>query len=268
MKIIDCFLYFNEDKILDIRLNILNSYVNTFVIAEFDLTFQGEKRKKNFNIKKFKKFKNKIKYFYIKTPKYLIEKLKNDQWVIEFYQRNYLKKLIKFCNKEDLIIVSDIDEIPNLHNINKFNFEKKIGVFIQKLFYYKMNLLVKTNKPWQGSRILKKKNLSSCQQLRFERISSSYIKNFFNKKLKPIYNGGWHFSYLMNPNKIKKKIQSFGHIEYNKSKYTEINYIKECIKNQKDLFGRNFFLKKIKFNKLNYPDYLYKNKKKFKGLYL
>ena len=131
MKIFDCFMYFDEDVVLDLRLNTLNKFVDNFVIVESIFTHKGEKRNLNFNIKKFEKFKDKIIYLiYDKQPKEILNKeiQKNDHggYIInallrENGQRNFISEGLKFANDDDLILISDVDEIPNLENINLKN---------------------------------------------------------------------------------------------------------------------------------------------------
>ena len=129
MKIYDCFIYFDEELLLDVRLNILNKFVDKFVIVESRFSHRGEARNPNFNIKKFEKFKDKIEYILLdENPKNLFtidkdDKLINEKIIIngnlrEFYQRNSILHGLKNTEDEDLIIISDVDEIPNLDNLN------------------------------------------------------------------------------------------------------------------------------------------------------
>ena len=150
MRIFDCFIYFDEDLILDLRLRELNKYVDKFIIVESGEDHQGNSKKKNFNINNFYEFKNKIDYYYIeKFPEFIKE-----PWKRENYQRNQIARGIQDASDNDLIIVSDVDEIPNLKKIKNFNVNK-CTIFYQKFYQYKLNLLTGTN--WPGSRIIKKK---------------------------------------------------------------------------------------------------------------
>ena len=182
---------------------------------------------------------------------------------------------IEKANLEDYIIYSDVDEIPNPLKIKEFiNSHYKFGIFMQYLFYYKLNLLSKnTYNEWEGSRICKKKYLKTFENLRanirkknlrykFYRIDKFYLE----KNIKLINNGGWHFSYLMNAKEIIKKIKSSTHIEYNKKEYTNPKLIEKKIKQGKDLFNRGDTFNKIKFTNKIYPKYLIKNKERFKDL--
>ena len=145
---------------------------------------------------------------------------------------------------------------------------------MQYFFYYKLNLLSNNIfNQWEGSRICKKKYLKSFEDLRanvrkknlrykFYRIDKFYLE----KNIKLINNGGWHFSYLMNVKQIIKKIKSSTHTEYNRKKYLNPKIIKKRISEGKDLFNRKDVFNKIEFTKNIYPQYLIKNKIKFKSL--
>jgi|694.fasta_scaffold90518_4 beta-1,4-mannosyl-glycoprotein beta-1,4-N-acetylglucosaminyltransferase len=259
MKIFDCFTYYDEDLVLDIRLNTLNNYVDKFVIIEAGEDHQGNKKKKNFKIDNFKKFKNKIIYlFFDKFPNL------KDSWQRENFQRNFISKALVRAKENDLIIISDVDEIPNLKNYNFVKSKKLFFVFEQKMLYYKINLLSETYPIWHGSKACRKKDLISPQWLRSQKIYKEYpIWKIDKIKFEHIINGGWHFSYLKNYDGIVKKLQSFAHTEYNKPKYTNLKNIKKLVKNHKDIFGRKIKYKKIEINSL-YPEYILKNLDKFK----
>ena len=264
-NIYDCVTYFNEDLLLKIRMEILNKYVDKFVIIESSLNHRGVKKKKNFNINKFKKFKKKIIYHFIKdTPQKKINELKNNQWVLENYQRNQIIRGLKECKDNDLIIISDADEIPNPNKIKEFKERKKIGIFLQKLFYYKFNLKVLNQKYWQGSRILLKKNLTSPQKIRMTKKIPFYsIKRYLKKNYIIINNGGWHFSYLGNAKKIKEKISSYGHREYDISSINNLKTLDKKIKANLDILNRNYIFQKIELNN-KFPEYIIRNKNKLK----
>jgi len=257
MKIFDCFLYYNEDLILDIRLNTLEKYVDKFVIVESKFDHQGNLKNLNFKIENFKAFQDKIIYKVIeKFP----ENLSN--WDRENYQRNYILNGLTEAEHDDYIIISDIDEIPNLSNLSLKNIHK-YSVFEQKMFYYKINLQNKTEPVWYGSRICKKKYLKSPQWLRNQKVKKFPFWKFFKIKWNIVKEGGWHFSFLMRPENIKKKLNSYAHSEFNNDKYNNFEKIKNSIEEGVDLFDRPILFEAIPFDK-NFPDYIYKNKEKFK----
>jgi len=124
MAIYDCFQFFNEEHILDLRLNILNEFVDFFVIVESTTDHQGDSKKLNFDLKKFKKFNKKIFYIVVDDTAEAIKRPHvGGESLVEQHQRNSLTKELKNCHDDDLIILSDVDEIPNLNKLNTF--EKK-----------------------------------------------------------------------------------------------------------------------------------------------
>ena len=182
--------------------------------------------------------------------------------LVEQHQRNSLTRGLKNCSDEDLIILSDVDEIPDLNKLNKFD-KRKYAVFSQKMFSYKINLLNETENNWHGSKICLKKNLKSPQWLRnlkFKKYPFWRIDK--PKKLQIIENGGWHFAYLQSPENISKKIKSFAHGEFNKVNFTDEKTIEEKIKMEKDIFDRNISYKKVPLDD-SFPKYIVDNKEKF-----
>ena len=175
MKIIDCFMYFDEDMLLDIRLNILSKFVSKFVICEANFNHNGTQKKLKFDIKNFSKFRDKIIYLPLEKQPDNLKKinesdsnfLKNTKTLDnallrENYQRNFLQCGLKEFEENDLIAISDLDEIPNFEN---FKYKSKITVFKQKMLYYKLNL-VYPNFVWMGTKVCKKKHLISAEWLR------------------------------------------------------------------------------------------------------
>ena len=142
-------MYFDEDMILDIRLNTLDKYVDKFIICEAVYNHNGKKKKLLFDIKNFKKFEKKIDYIVLENqPKNLRlinddddnliknSKILDNALIRENYQRNFCQNRLKEFSEEDLVLINDLDEIPNL---KKFTYHKKITIFKQKMFYYKLN---------------------------------------------------------------------------------------------------------------------------------
>ena len=204
-------MYFDDDLVLDIRLNTLNEHVDHFVIAEATLDHAGNSKKLNFNIEKFSKFKNKINYIIVEDiPKNVDDFKKN--WhpahMRDQFQRNALERGYKDFNDEDLIMISDIDEIPNPKKISEFKIQNKYACFIQKNFQAKINRLNITEEKWPGTKICQKKNLKSPQWLRDIKTKKRKIWQIYKEKEPQIIlDGGWHFSFLKDFNLIKKKIK-------------------------------------------------------------
>ena len=225
MKLYDCFMYFDEDLVLDLRLNILNNYVDKFVIAEATKDHTGKDKKLNFNINNFSKFKNKISYIIVEDMPTNLKFYKKN-WPVHHlrdqHQRNALARGYEDSNDDDLIMISDIDEIPDPNKIKIFDVKNKYACFIQKNFQSKINLLNISDKNWMGTKIIKKKYIKSPQWLRnIKTAKPSFWKFYKPRQPQLIYDGGWHFSFLKNPKGISKKIQSYSHSEYNKSIYTD-----------------------------------------------
>ncbi len=267
MKLIDCFMYFDEDLMLDIRLNVLNSSVDKFVIAEATRDHAGKKKNLNFDFDKFKKFKNKIIYLKIEDMPINVESKKvnwHENHLRDQFQRNCLARGFSDCDENDLIMISDIDEIPDPEKISNFNVSNKYACFLQKNFQSKLNLQNVTEKYWMGTKICQKKYLKSPQWLRNIKIKKRPFWKFYKpKEPQLILDGGWHFSFLKKPGSIKEKIISYSHQEFNKEKFTDTKIIEKKISQGKDLFDRKIEYKKILIDE-TYPRYIYENKEIFK----
>ena len=254
MAIYDCFQYFDEDHMVDLRLNVLDQYVDYFVISESTKTHQGKDKKINFDIKKFPKFKKKIKFIVADYNDSI--NFKNHvggESPIEQHQRNSLIKGIENASSEDLIILSDSDEIPDLTKLNQIQDNKKIIAFSQKMFMYKINLQNIDESNWIGSKITMKKNITTMQNLRNLKFKKYPFWRIDKYNLQTI-NGGWHFSFLQTPEQILNKIKSFSHGEFNINNVNEKNIEEKILKNE-DIFGRGITLKKTLLDS-SYPNYI------------
>ncbi len=292
MKIFDCCMYFDEDVVLDVRLNFLDKFVDKFVIIESEYNHKGEKRIPLFNINKFKKFKNKIRYILTSDIPPGIEKINKEDkqneiyrksifnaWKRENLQRNQIQRGLTEANEEDWVIISDLDEIPNLSEVDLKNTQDNLIFFKQNMMYYKFNLKLE-DYIWVGSKACKMKNLESPQWLRDikdRKYSWWRIDTFFSKRkynnISFVENGGWHFSYLKNPKDIEKKLKSYlHHIDYDLNPVGEKG-IQDMINNKKTIYNIKADQKENKFdgtNKLNkininlLPSYILENKDKLK----
>ena len=264
MKIYDCFMFFDEEMLLDLRLNIMDKYVDKFVITESTYMHNGKSKKLLFDINKFSKFKDKIIYLPIyEPPPNIVTISKNDdlnkqQSIMidnakkrELYQINKTNDVIKKADPDDIIIVSDLDEIPNLENVN---FEKNKKIFFQQLFfYYKLNLFLPLS-TWCGSRACTKKNLISPQWLRnikdrnypFWRIDTLASKQKYTN-IHFIDDGGWHFSYLKTPQDIEKKLKSYLHHREYDINPLGIDKIEQMIKDKKTIYDLKVDMRIPKF---------------------
>ena len=249
MKIFDCTTFFDENLMLEIRFNILDKYVDKFVIAEAKYSHSGEKKKLNFNIKKFSEFKDKIIYIIVENePTTVVYEKKNNitheresEMRINSirrinFQRDKLIDGLSEAQDDDYILYSDNDEIPNLEVVDFKNNKNKILIFKQKLFYYKFNLFF-DRLDWFGTKACKKKNLKSFSWLRdikskkypFYRLDNIFSKNKYTN-VKIINDGGWHFSQVKTPKDIELKLlNGEQHAEFKQTK-KDLKYITNLVK--------------------------------------
>ena len=282
MKVIDTTTFFEENMMMDIRFNILNPYVDKFIVCESLFTHSGKRKKINFNSNDYPKFKDKIIHLVLeKDPENLIkkdslsaqEKRLNSILRIRA-QRNYIKNSLNEFSSEDYIIHSDNDEIPNLEKFDLKLNSKKFVIFNQKIFYYKLNLGL-SDLNWFGSKACKIKNLKSIDQLRslknkiypFYRLDTIF-SDIKHQSLKIIENGGWHFSNLKTLDELERKyLNDENHAEYQAQGFTKnriienltkktIDYNHSAKKSSPDRF-KSTKLEKIDMNIL--PDYILKN---------
>ena len=263
MKIYDCIIFNGENRILEIRLNELNKFVDYFVILEFCETFTGIEKKQSIDHDLFKKFENKIRYYFISKK---ISEM--DPWKREGIQRNQLTMGIFDSKPDDIIMISDVDEIPNLKTINFNRIGDCVYAFSLSHSMYKLNLLRQPK--WIGTKLCKKKKFKSPQWLRSLKVHKKYnifrIDKIFSRtyysKFKILENSGWHFGWLMKPNEIVKKINSYSHTEHNIPLYNDSSYIEKCINNQINFLDKNDIL--VLNNSIEeLPDYVKNNQKKF-----
>ncbi len=291
MKIYDCFMFFDEEMLLDLRLNILNAYVDKFVVTEATYMHSGKPKKLSFDINKFSKFKDKIIYNVVDKPPSTLELIKNEDSDYvkgsklinnslkrENFQREMIGTVLDEAKDEDIILINDIDEIPNLNSIDLKSIKEKLIIFKQKMFYYKFNLHYE-NLIWHGSKACKKKNFISPQWLRNVRHRKYPLWRldifFSKKKYNDIYyveNGGWHFTNIKSPEDLEKKFSNFLHHQDFESSGLKLDDIKEKVKNKKILYDlgvdqRDFKwsgkknLKKVGLSEM--PNYLSINYEKF-----
>ncbi|MBL6758296.1 MAG: hypothetical protein ISQ17_00960 [Pelagibacteraceae bacterium] len=263
MKVYDCFSFNDENELLEIRLNYLKNIVDYFVIIECKYTHQGNIKGQKINLSLINKFKDKIKYFYLE------EKINSTfSWEIESWQRSQISQGLKDCKPEDIIIVSDSDEIPNLEKINLKSLKNEVYAFNQYLLMYKLNLM--TNRKWIGSKICKFSTLKSPQWLRQLKVHKKYsifrIDKIFSKtyckNFKIIENGGWHFGWLKSPGRIIEKVQSYAHTEHNIPKFKDKSYIIQCINQNINFLNGHEKLVRLKCEYL--PKYIQLNLEKYK----
>ena len=261
MKIYDCFSYWDEDLLLNLRFNLLNKIVDYHVVVESTKTWQNNKKELKFDIEKFHKFKDKIIYVPVKDMPD-----GDNPYVRENFQRNCILRGLVNSKDEDYIIISDADEIPNPDKIKNFQLDMKYAVFKQKHFYYKLNMISSKNPFWYGSRICVKKFLKLPQWLRdlnfkkrpFWRVDKYYLNNIIDE-------GGWHFCNLKTPEKLLYKYKNlcetndpYNFKEKIDEKYLKLDEIKKRISRGEDIIGRNEIYKAQKLDS-SFPKYILDN---------
>lgn len=271
MKIIDCFMFSNEHELLELRLNELDKYVDMFVICESsvthtnntkELTFKElwvkDKNSKYYNI--YQHFKDKILYIVYNNESKL-----TDSWEIEHDQRNYLYNGIKFLlnsktiDKNDVVLLSDIDELPDFTTINEQHLQS-LFICNQDIYYYYLN-----NKNiggyWYGTRGCTIELLESNFNFSFQKLRECCFGN--------IVNSGWHFTWCFGNDilRYQEKLKSFAHTEYGTDKYTTTSHITSSLNYNTDLFKRdpkNYSYEYVELKIL--PNYVKQNIDKFKHL--
>lgn len=271
-KVIDSFLFFQEIDLLDIRLAYLDPYVDTFVIVEASQTFTGKPKPFVFeeNKERYSKYAHKIYYHKILDAhtnfESIIEHLKGKttdghskvlqimqqhihypktelQWVLDTYHRECIHlALEKVAAPDDIVILSDLDEIPSeriFQDKVKYNFEESPYVCQQYEFRYFLNFYNDSN--WLGSILSAYKNIYD-HSLNILRIDSKVKREIINKKA--IYPGGYHFTSCGNLEDIAKKIQSWGHQEFNNK--SVLKNLEKNIKTGQDIFERELGTKLTK----------------------
>jgi len=283
-KIVDSFIFFNELDLLEIRLNILNDVVDKFVLVESTVSHTGLSKPLFYqeNKDRFSQFNHKIVHCIVDdTPNSFEEaqsrliknkwkdELEKDilihclttsnvpygetQWLREFYQHESIRRglLMADLNSDDVCFVSDLDEIwnPNLkfscddYNVTKLQQDVHIGF-----------LNLKSSEPWFGTYFTKYKNIKNA--------SHNHLDTFSKTKHLFLDNGGWHFTYQGGVEKIKTKLENYGHQEYNNDQVKQL--ISQRLERGEDILGRNF---SCVIDETNLPEYLKNNKEKYKHLF-
>jgi len=263
MKIIDCFTFYNELDLLTYRFNLLNNIVDYFIIVESTHTHIGKEKKLFFNENKylFEKFTNKIIHIIVDDLPYKYHNVNidlNDVWNNERFQRNAISRginYIKNLQETDLIIISDLDEIPDPYTLYKIKKNRpKIDIAILEMDFYYYNLNTRFKMKWTSVKIISYKKYNELN------ISCNDIRSMSCSR---ILNGGWHLSYFGDKYFIQNKIQNFAHQELNLTQYTDIDNIEKRMQNSKDLYDRNCDIEKIKIEDnaylpIDYSKYLNK----------
>ena len=278
--IYDCFTFFNELDLLEIRLNVLNDVVDKFVLVEATKTFSGKDKPLYFkqNKKRFEKFKDKIIHVIVDDFPTPDEKTQDVAFMMESYQRNAIMRGLKDAKDDDVIIIADLDEIPNPDVIKNIDCSgDKIWLLQQKTYYYFLNYVDISNPYWENRvKVLSYHNFTHYldnTDVKYTRFLSETVNTGTTPskiRMWPggtrIKNGGWHFSFLGGIDAIRKKIDSFSHQEFNSDKYTNPQTLQRAIMSGKDLFGRrDRKYRAVPIDK-SFPKYIVENQDKYSNL--
>jgi len=262
--IFDCFTFFNELDILELRLQLLYDVVDKFVLVESTKTHSNLDKELYYqnNKQRFSKYQDKIIHIIVSSfPEY------KNSWTFENYQRNQICRVFYNCNLDDIILISDVDELPNPQIIKNYNFQDSVYRLVQDQYYFYLNYRDLSHLFWiGGTRALKfkliKNNLLDERKVHYNSISfpqdlnrdTTATKIRLYDGCKFIYNGGWHFTYLGGIDAIFKKIKAFAHQELNNEQFLDWDRIENCLITGRDVFGRaNHHFVRVKISSDSHP---------------
>ena len=282
IRVYDCFSYFNEDMLLELRLETLWDHVDIFVISEATYTHRGLDRKLLFDINNFKKYASKIRY----CPLNRKPEGGNDFWKNENYIRNNVVNGLWDCKGSDYILISDLDEIPNPDRIQLYNPRYLRGDFVQGYFAYYLNNKwvsnrnagsrnVKDSIDWHGTKITTydyfegffKSNASSVRIYKSSGLLRSLKREWFKRTaVQLLEDGGWHFTWALALNEIKLKMKSTAHV-FDEEKYSSDSYLLGEIQSGKDFNDPEKIFVAQNLDE-RFPQYLVENQDRFKEFLL
>jgi beta-1,4-mannosyl-glycoprotein beta-1,4-N-acetylglucosaminyltransferase len=254
--IYDCFNFYNELELLTIRLHELDSFVDKFVLVESTVTFTNKAKKLFYEENKhlFKKFHHKIIHIIVKDS----PQVYGNPWIIENFQLSAVMRGLAECKKEDIILLSCVDEIPKPERIALWmNKPGKHKVFLQQMSYYYLNYINYNTPLWEGTQMFRYKDLLTYM--------NPYVARFTAVDVK-ISDGGWHFTFMGGVDRIRTKLFSYSHQEFNNPKYNTPEKILAAVIQGKDLFhqGHKFRREELGF----LPKYVQNNQEMFHKIIL
>lgn len=271
--IYDCFVFYDELDLLEIRLNTLDAVVDRFVLVEATQTFSKVPKKLFYqeNKERFKKFNDKIIHVVVDDfPRFNWKKLRpTKNWDLEDFQRNALKRGLVNCADEDVILFSDVDEIPRPELVKKYAQTPGIKTFYQEMYYYYLNYLVVDHsepnefyndyKPWHGT---------VMAAYKYFKKSPNDMRTYRSRKDDlhvRVMDGGWHFSFMGGAEMILKKMKAYAHTEYMRDEMLTVEWIKTQLETGRDVFDRPYTFKKVDISQRG-PDYVIQNQERYKHL--
>lgn len=275
-KVYDCFAFFNELDLLELRLEELDSFVDCFVLVESTRTFQKKPKELIFekNKERFKKYLPKIRHIVVDFfPGFFAKWRTPRPFDYDNHQKEQILLGLKDASPEDWIIVSDVDEIPNLHHVKDWK-DRRIKVFQQRMSWFYLNNVImdypepyeitpQGYKPWHGTVMLKSSDLTKKKTIKKTRLLREARTN--TSEIEIILEGGWHFSYLGGISKVREKIQAYAHTEHNKNEFLSDEVLREVLANKRGLYGLDIKAQVMAIDS-SFPQVLQKNPEKFKEL--
>jgi hypothetical protein len=261
MKIYDCFPFFNELDLLEIRFEELYNSVDYFVLSESNLSHSGKPKDYIFekNKERYSKYLDKI--IHVKVDDMPVT---NDAWVRERYQRFSILRGLKQLQSDDIVIVSDLDEIPRAAAIDAIKTDTNDYnryILNSPMFQYKINyMMIVPDVKVSNIMVTRGRVFTNPQQER------EYTFSWVNKPLDTIFldHAGWHFSYFGDNQHAITKIQNFAHRETDNKNMIENHNIDYFIKNK---CGHHGPLHPEKYEYVivddYFPDYIVKNLEKW-----
>ena len=248
--IYDCFLFFNELDLLEIRLNELKNIVDVFVLCESTTTFTGKPKPLYFELEK-DRFKDFNIIHLVHTGVVGVD----DAWYNEINQRNFLIHGIQDCNPNDYIILSDVDEIPNAKALSRLTGDFHSLGMTTHMYY--LNCV--STQAWHHAKYFKYGAVNNrvLNEIRMLHDALPDTK---------IENCGTHFANIGGIEQLQRKLNSFSHQEINTDKINNREFLAHCLKENLDFLGRSYTIKTMNIDTLPVPEYIKKNKEKFKHL--
>ena len=259
-RLFDCFTFFDELDVLDLRLRELDSLVDKFVIAEGTLTFTGQPKELIFlkNRDRFDKFLHKIEYVVIDD----MPKEVRSAWDREYFSRQAILRGIGGADANDFVLISDIDEIPKPENLRQAlllgDSAKSFTVFESECYYFYFNLKASSRKPSlvQAPRMLLKRYVTNPQAVRAFKPRVSKNENFrvieplilglrtfsrfgFPLKVRIVPTSAWHFTYNGKPDRLRSRILAYSHTEKATPLIVDTDRIERALQERTNIFDKS-----------------------------
>jgi beta-1,4-mannosyl-glycoprotein beta-1,4-N-acetylglucosaminyltransferase len=252
MMIYDCFNFYREFDLLEIRLHELADVVDKHVLVEATHTFQGQPKPLYFeeNKTRFAPFLDKIVHIVVDDLP-----LNGNTWDNEFHQRDQIRRGIQDCKDDDVIIIGEADEIAKPAAIRVFRDSvNELRALACKQYSYFLNWL---SDFWIHPKILRYGEFKAYHSY------ASLISIFQHPPL--LYNGGWHFTWLGGIAGIQEKLQTYSHKELNTEKCLDPEHIRQCIEQGIHFLNPNIRYKLVPIDG-SFPKYVQENQDRFRHL--